>query len=152
MFGKDNIKFRMPYSIPQIPVFHLSSEKDIEKVESTIAKTIDKLIKQNINIIVCQRYLDSMVNKYFITNLNKLERVNALSMERIQNAFLRRASDQKEFQVLLDRINVEIISTKKDLEMVIDLYNHSNPLHNGKLNISNVFDLYQIKTEESNDE
>lgn len=149
MFSKDTnkIKFRMPYSIPQIPVFPHSLEKDIKKMELVISKTIKKLTQHNISIIVCQHYLDSIVNEYFIKKMNTLEQINNLSIEQIQNTFLRRATDKKEFQSLLELIDVQITSTKSELDMLIDLYNNANPLNKGKLDVDNV-----TGTEETNDE
>lgn len=130
----DKIRKRIPYSTIGIDYTNINAiTKKAGNFERSFNREITKLEKRGINIGTCLNYFEEMVDGYIKKLLSILEIEHLNHKNTIGYLFRKRASDQIEFQELLNALEAEIASTAEEYKAVKDLYEKYNPLKNGRL-------------------
>lgn len=148
-----DIKHRMVNGIPDIPIYKAIPIEEIRRFELFLDKKIKQLKKQNIDVEMYRKYLDSIVDEFIMTKFSELERKHHQNVNLINGIFLRRSSDKTEFQNFIEFIDVEIAKTEQEFLLVETLYENFNPLYKGKFMNSGLdFTNKNDEEEESEDE
>lgn len=137
-YSQKIIKYRTPYEMPTVEPYDIIGTMTVEKFENMISKRIKQLRKQGISDSQCFDYLKSVVEEYIVGLESALERKRLSQKSFFNDAFIRRASDRKDFTQLNMELDEEIEKTEEEIDLVKTLYEQCNPLYQGSLNLKSV--------------
>lgn len=131
------IKYRSPYNCPQL---ELESLRKIMKKQERFKRKCDheirRLQKLGISPDKASEYLNKLVERYGSLLEIETKRIFEKNLNSIDNVYKRRRADRTEYEEML-RVVQEQLSTKiVEYERLEELYKQSNPLENGRLNLS----------------
>lgn len=99
-----------------------------QRLERIIDKKIENMRKQGIDTRSCIKYLNSIIDEHTSQLLNKLNREHADHLNSIDLLISNREKHKKELKLLKEEISSKIKEKEEMIELMIYIYNKSNPL------------------------
>lgn len=126
------------YLLPAISDYSSSLPKTDEQMEAVLDKMAEQLKRQGVDIEVCQRYLDSVVDKYIAERMYAIDQEHRTNLERIGFAYRHSISEKDAIKRMISLLDEKIKETEKEYEYVQKLYRNQNPLQYGRLKAEGV--------------
>lgn len=126
------------YLLPATSDYSSSSPKTDEQMEAILDEMAAQLKRQGVDIEVCQRYLDSVVDKYIAERMYAINREHRSNLDGIGIAYQHAVSEKTAITRMINILDEKIKETETEYAHVQELYRNQNPLQYGKLKVEGV--------------
>lgn len=126
------------YLLPATSDYSSSLPKTDEQMEAVLDKMAAQLKRQGVDIEVCQRYLDSVVDKYIAERMYAINQEHRTNLDRIGLSYQHYILEKTAITRMINLLDERIKETEAEYTYIQELYRNQNPLQYGRLKAEGV--------------